>query len=86
MNISKPDDKKVSLLTAEAHRIEQIAALVHEIWTTGCQKVDALRQAVADPSTTVTEPEAEAQQLVGQLGAVLGALAEAQDAELRGFE
>ena len=80
MDNTKPNDKKPSAATTDAERIEQIAALTHDMRTTGCQVIDILGQAEADPSATVTDPEREARQLIGQLGAVLGDLLEAQEA------
>lgn len=80
MEDSEHGDKNVSPTEAEAQRIEHIAALVHEMRTTGCQVIDILGQAEADPSSTVTDPEREARRLIGQLGVVLNNLVETQKA------
>lgn len=80
MKPNEANDKNLSNTTTEAQRLEQIAALVHGMRTTGCQVIDILGQAEADPSATVTDPEREARRLIGQLGAVLGELVEAQQA------
>ena len=80
MRGSDAADKNPSATTAEAQRINQVAGLVHEIRTTGCQVIDIVGQAEADPSATVTASEREARQLIGQLGIVLGDLVEAQEA------
>lgn len=80
MTDTEANDKKASAATTDAERIEQIAALAQDMRTTGCRVIDILGQAEADPSVTVTEPERETRQLIGQLGAVLSDLLEAQKA------
>lgn len=80
MKDTEASDKKATDTTTDAQRIEQIAALVHKMRTTGCQAIDVLGQAEADPSATVTDPERETRQLIGQLGTVLSELAEVQEA------
>ncbi|MDT3434673.1 hypothetical protein [Haloarcula sp. 1CSR25-25] len=80
MKDTKPCNKKATDTTADEQRIKQIAALVHEMRTKGCQVIDVVGEAEADPSMTVTEPKREARRLIGQLGGVLGDLAEEQGA------
>jgi hypothetical protein len=80
MQDTSADDKNPSASTAKVQRTKQIAALVREMRMTGCQVIDILGEAEADPSATVTAPEREARQLIGQLGNVLGRLIAAQEA------
>ena len=80
MKANRSENKNASTTTAEEQRIQHIAALVHEMRTTGCQVIDILGQAEANPSATVTDPEREARRLIGQLGVVLNNLIETQEA------
>ena len=79
MKRTQSNNKKATNTTADAQRINHIAGLVHKMRMTGCQVIDVVGQAEADPSATVTESEREACRLIGQLGGILGNLAEMQE-------
>jgi hypothetical protein len=78
MKSTQAFNKKATENTADGEHIKHIASLVHEMRTKGCQVVNIVGQAKADPSGSLTEAEREGRRLIAQLGGVLVALVEAQ--------